>query len=160
MYLEGITLAGKNDMYEIQCESEDFNRICLQTKDMQWTEDNEYIVSFKIYSPTENSIFIQWNEGDVWKQKIISVTDYKNTDTLCMYFQKGTYQIGNLHYESSSEDAIDEVYQSGISEKSFLQMDTYENNLITGTIETEKDSFLLFMIPFDKEAEVQQETML
>lgn len=67
-----------------------------------------------------------------------------------MYFQKGTYQIGNLHYESSSEDAIDEVYQSGISEKSFLQMDTYENNLITGTIETEKDSFLLFMIPFDK----------
>ena len=93
MYLEGITLAVKNDMYEIQCESEDFNRICLQTKDMQWTEDNEYIVSFKIYSPTENSIFIQWNEGDVWKQKIISVTegmnnvnftiDYKNTDTLC-----------------------------------------------------------------------------
>ena len=63
MYLEGITLAVKNDMYEIQCESEDFNRICLQTKDMQWTEDNEYIVSFKIYSPTENSIFIQWNEG-------------------------------------------------------------------------------------------------
>lgn len=164
MSLEGITLAGKNDMYEIQCESEDFNRICLQTKDMQWTEDNEYIVSFKIYSPTENSIFIQWNEGDVWKQKIISVTegmnnvnftiDYKNTDTLCMYFQKGTYQIGNLHYESSSEDAIDEVYQSGISEKSFLQMDTYENNLITGTIETEKDSFLLFMIPFDKNWEL------
>lgn len=118
-------------MYEIQCESEDFNRICLQTKDMQWTEDNEYIVSFKIYSPTENSIFIQWNEGDVWKQKIISVTegmnnvnftiDYKNTDTLCMYFQKGTYQIGNLHYESSSEDAIDEVYQSGISGKSFCR---------------------------------------
>ena len=33
-------------------------------------------------------------------------------------------------------------------------MDTYENNLITGTIETEKDSFLLFMIPFDKNWEL------
>ncbi len=88
MYLEGITLAGKNDMYEIQCESEDFNRICLQTKDMQWTEGNEYIVSFKIYSPTENSIFIQWNEGDVWKQKIISVTEGMNNVNFTIDYKK------------------------------------------------------------------------
>lgn len=164
MYLEGITLDKKNDMYEMQCKSDDLNCIYLQTKDMQWMEGNEYIVSFKFYSPTENSIFIQWNEGDSWKQKIIAVAegmndvnytiDYKNMNTLLMYFQKGTYQIGNLHYESCSEEKIDEVYKSSISEKSFLQMNTYEDNLIDGTIETKKDSFLLFMIPFDENWEI------
>ena len=50
-------------MYEIQCESEDFNRICLQTKDMQWTEDNEYIVSFQT-SPSFHCIKIEFSVGE------------------------------------------------------------------------------------------------
>ena len=46
------------------------------------------------------------------------------------------------------------IFEFAKREYDVVLVDTYENNLITGTIETEKDSFLLFMIPFDKNWEL------
>ena len=127
--------------------------------DLQWENTNEYIVSFDFYSSSENNIFIQWNTGDEWKQKVIAVTegwnainftiDCDNTDSLLLYFQKGEYKLGNFHYEFSDKQDIDKIYKEGIEEKQCLEVSSFSDNLIEGNVESQKNAVLFFMIPFD-----------
>lgn len=149
----------KKGIFDLNCTSDELNRIYVPLTDLQWENANEYIVSFDFYSSSENNIFIQWNAGDEWKQKVIAVTegwnainfaiDCDNTDTLFLYFQKGEYKLGNFHYEFSDKQDIDKIYKESIKEKQCLEVSSFSDNLIEGNVESQKNAVLFFMIPFD-----------
>lgn len=160
MNLEGIQVEQEKDgVIDLNCISDELNRIYVQLTDLQWKNENEYIVSFDFYTSSENNIFIQWNTGDEWKQKVIGVTegwnainftiDCNNTDSLLLYFQKGEYKIGDFHYELSDKQDIDRIYKESIEKKQCLEMSSFSDNLIEGNVESQKNAVLFFMIPFD-----------
>lgn len=160
MILEGMKVdKEKTGEYKLYCESEELNRISIPVNELKWNDANEYIISFEFYTPCENNIFVQWNENGEWKQKILEVAEGKNTvnftidcnqtDVVLLYFQQGEYEINNLHYESSNSQQIDQIYEMSTNNRQYLKMTSFCDNRIEGTIESQKDAYLFFMIPYD-----------
>ena len=161
MNLEGIQASEEESgTFKLDCISEELNRIYIPVIQLQWENTNEYVVSFDFYTSSENTIFIQWNAGDEWKQKVIAVSegwntvnftiDCDDTDSLLLYFQKGEYKLSDFHYEFSAKQDIDEIYGESVEKKQCLEITSFSDNLIEGNVESKKDAVLFFMIPFDE----------